>query len=50
MKAKSKKLSTVVEKKDIPKVMETYGKIMKVNMDGLKKVRRVKNKSKQNQG
>lgn len=50
MKAKNKKLSAVVKKSDIPKVMETYGKIMKANMDGLKKAKRVKNKSKALQG
>jgi signal recognition particle subunit SRP14 len=50
MKAKNKKLSAVVKKSDIPKVMESYGKIMKANMDGLKKVKRVKNKSKALQG
>lgn len=50
MKAKNKKLSTIVKKSDIPKVMESYGKIMKANMDGLKKVKRVKNKSKALQG
>lgn len=50
MKSKSKKLSTVVSKKDLPKFMELYGKIMKANMDGLKKVKRVKNKSKALQG
>lgn len=50
MKSKSKKLSTVVNKRDLPKFMELYGKIMKANMDGLKKVKRVKNKSKALQG
>jgi len=50
MKAKNKKLSTVVKKSDIPKVMESYSKIMKANMDGLKKVKRIKNKSKALQG
>lgn len=50
MKAKNKKLSAVVKKSDIPKVMESYGKIMKANMDGLKKVKRVKNKAKALQG
>ncbi|CRK91516.1 CLUMA_CG005177, isoform A [Clunio marinus] len=50
MKAKNKKLSTVVKKSDISKFMESYGKIMKANMDGLKKIKRVKNKSKALQG
>jgi signal recognition particle subunit SRP14 len=50
MKAKNKKLSTVVNKSDLPRFMEQYGKIMKANMDGLKKVKRVKNKSKALQG
>ncbi|KAG5674076.1 hypothetical protein PVAND_004063 [Polypedilum vanderplanki] len=50
MKVKNKKLSTIVKKSDITKVMESYGKIMKGNMDGLKKVKRVKNKTKANQG
>jgi signal recognition particle subunit SRP14 len=50
MKAKNKKLSTVVKREDISKVMELYGKVMKANMDGLKKVKRVKNKSKALQG
>lgn len=50
MKAKNKKISTVVKKSDISKVMESYGKIMKANMDGLKKVKRPKNKTKALQG
>jgi signal recognition particle subunit SRP14 len=50
MKAKNKKISTVVRQQDISKVMESYGKIMKANMDGLKKVKRPKNKSKAVQG
>lgn len=50
MKAKNKKLSTVVKQTDITKFMESYGKIMKANMDGLKKVKRVKNKTKALQG
>lgn len=50
MKAKNKKLATIIKKSDVPKVMESYGKIMKANMDGLKKAKRVKNKSKALQG
>lgn len=50
MKARNKKISTVVKKTDISKVMESYGKIMKANMDGLKKVKRPKNKTKAVQG
>jgi signal recognition particle subunit SRP14 len=50
MRAKNKKLSTVVRRAEISKVMESYGKIMKANMDGLKKVKRVKNKAKALQG
>lgn len=46
MKAKTKKISTVVKADDVSKIMESYGKILKANMDGLKKVKRVKNKSK----
>jgi hypothetical protein len=49
MKAKNKKISTVVKKADISRFMESYGKIMKANMD-LKKVKRPKNKSKALQG
>lgn len=45
MKAKSKKITTVVKATDVSKLMESYGKVMKANMDGLKKVKRVKNKS-----
>uniref|UniRef100_U5EM27 Signal recognition particle 14 kDa protein n=1 Tax=Corethrella appendiculata TaxID=1370023 RepID=U5EM27_9DIPT len=49
-KSKNKKLSTVVKHNDVGRVMESYGKIMKSNMDGLKKVKKNKNKSKAVQG
>ncbi|CAO1434504.1 unnamed protein product [Diamesa serratosioi] len=45
MKAKSKKITTVVKATEVSKLMESYGKVLKTNMDGLKKVKRVKNKS-----
>lgn len=45
MKAKSKKITTVVKATDVSKLMESYGKVLKANMDGLKKVKRIKNKS-----
>lgn len=45
MKAKSKKITTVVKSTDVSKLMESYGKVLKANMDGLKKVKRIKNKS-----
>lgn len=44
--SKSKKLSTVVKHEDVPRFMEVLGKTMKSNMDGLKKVKKTKNKSK----
>jgi signal recognition particle subunit SRP14 len=43
-------LSTVIKSEDVPRIMESFGKIMKASMDGLKKVKRVKNKSKAAQG
>lgn len=39
-------ISTVVKNEDVPRIIESYGKIMKATMDGLKKVKRVKNKTK----
>lgn len=45
MKAKSKKITTVVKATDVSKLMESYGKVLKANMDGLKKVKRIKNKA-----
>lgn len=48
--SKSQKLSTVVKKHDVPKVMESYARIMKISMDGLKKVKKVKSKAKAAQG
>lgn len=44
--SKSKKLSTVVNQNEIMKFMEAYGKVMKTSMDGLKKVKKLKTKSK----
>lgn len=44
--SKSKKLSTVVNQNDVPRIMEGYAKLMKASMDGLKKVKKIKNKSK----
>ncbi|KAG4079939.1 hypothetical protein HA402_006251 [Bradysia odoriphaga] len=44
--SKSKKLSTVVNQNEILKFMEAYGKVMKTSMDGLKKVKKPKIKSK----
>lgn len=43
-------LSTVVKYHDVPKVMESYARIMKSSMDGLKKVKKVKSKAKAVQG
>ena len=48
--SKSRKLSTVVKYHDVPRVMESYARIMKVSMDGLKKVKKVKSKAKAAQG
>lgn len=42
----SRKLSTVVGQTDVPRIMESYAKIMKTSMDGLKKVKKIKNKTK----
>lgn len=44
--SKSKKLSTIVNQSDVPKIMEGYAKLMKASMDGLKKVKKIKNKAK----
>ncbi|GAB0093595.1 Signal recognition particle 14 kDa protein [Sergentomyia squamirostris] len=49
-KSKNKKLSTVVKKNDVPRVMENYARIMKICMDGLKRVKKVKSKAKAAQG
>lgn len=43
-------LSTVIKQHDVPKFMELFGKVMKSNMDGLKKVKKTKNKAKAAQG
>lgn len=43
-------LSTVVKHYDVPRVMESYARIMKISMDGLKKVKKVKSKAKAAQG
>ena len=48
--SKAKKLSTVVKYHDVPRVMESYARIMKISMDGLKKVKKVKSKAKAAQG
>ena len=45
-KSKRKKLSTVVKHDDVGRVMESYAKIMKASMDGLKKVKKTKSKPK----
>uniref|UniRef100_A0A1L8DW86 Signal recognition particle 14 kDa protein n=2 Tax=Nyssomyia neivai TaxID=330878 RepID=A0A1L8DW86_9DIPT len=49
-KSKNHKLSTVVKRSDVPRVMENYARIMKVCMDGLKRVKKVKSKAKAAQG
>jgi len=43
-------LSTIVKQDDVPRIMEGYGLIMKLKMDGLKKVKKVKSKAKAAQG
>lgn len=43
-------LSTVVKHTNVPKMMEEYSKVMKSSMDGLKRVKKVKNKAKAAQG
>ncbi|ETN63273.1 Srp14 [Anopheles darlingi] len=48
--SRSKKLSTVVRRDDVAKFMETYSKVLRSSMDGLKKVKKVKNKAKAAQG
>lgn len=49
-KSKSKKISTVVDQAEVPRIMEFYAKFMKIQMDGLKKVKKVKTKAKATQG
>ncbi|XP_058059491.1 signal recognition particle 14 kDa protein [Anopheles bellator] len=49
-KSRSKKLSTVVKRDEVAKFMETYAKVLRSSMDGLKKVKKVKNKAKAAQG
>ncbi|XP_055643696.1 signal recognition particle 14 kDa protein [Toxorhynchites rutilus septentrionalis] len=48
--SRSKKLSTVVRHDDVAKFMESYSKVLKSSMDGLKKIKKVKNKAKAAQG
>uniref|UniRef100_A0A182MW55 Signal recognition particle 14 kDa protein n=1 Tax=Anopheles culicifacies TaxID=139723 RepID=A0A182MW55_9DIPT len=48
--SRSKKLSTVVKRDEVAKFMESYSKVLKSSMDGLKKVKKVKNKAKAAQG
>lgn len=49
-KSRSSKLSTVVRHDDVGKFMESYAKVLKSSMDGLKKIKKVKNKAKAAQG
>lgn len=44
--SKSRKLSTIVNQDDVPRIMEGYAKVMKSSMDGLKKVKKIKGKAK----
>lgn len=44
--SRSAKLSTVVHPTDVARVMEQYARIMKSSMDGLKKVKKTKSKTK----
>ncbi|XP_075148748.1 signal recognition particle 14 [Haematobia irritans] len=48
--SKSKKISTVVKHEDVPKMMTMYAQFMKSNMDGLKRVKKVKSKAKAAKG
>lgn len=48
--SKSRKISTVVNQNEVPKFMELFGKSLKTNMDGLKKIKKTKNKGKAAQG
>ncbi|KXJ71338.1 signal recognition particle 14 kDa protein [Aedes albopictus] len=48
--SRSKKLSTVVRHDEVAKFMETYSKVLRSSMDGLKKIKKVKNKAKAAQG
>ncbi|XP_001658168.2 signal recognition particle 14 kDa protein [Aedes aegypti] len=48
--SRSKKLSTVVRHDEVAKFMESYSKVLKSSMDGLKKIKKVKNKAKAAQG
>ncbi|XP_004523312.1 signal recognition particle 14 kDa protein [Ceratitis capitata] len=47
---KSKKISTIVRQEDVPKMMNMYAQFMKSNMDGLKRVKKVKSKAKAAKG
>ncbi|XP_053947064.1 signal recognition particle 14 kDa protein [Anastrepha obliqua] len=47
---KSKKISTIVRQEDVPKMMSMYAQFMKSNMDGLKRVKKVKSKAKAAKG
>ncbi|XP_055906207.1 signal recognition particle 14 kDa protein [Eupeodes corollae] len=47
---KSKKLSTVVKQEDVPKMMTMYAQFMRSNMDGLKRVKKIKSKAKAAKG
>nr|XP_014088094.1 signal recognition particle 14 kDa protein isoform X2 [Bactrocera oleae] len=47
---KSKKISTIVRQEDVPRMINMYGQFMKSNMDGLKRVKKAKSKSKAAKG
>lgn len=47
---KSKKISTIVKPEDVPRMMSTYSQFMKSNMDGLKRVKKIKSKTKAAKG
>ncbi|XP_065078360.1 signal recognition particle 14 kDa protein [Ochlerotatus camptorhynchus] len=48
--SRSKNLSTVVRHDEVAKFMESYSKVLKSSIDGLKKIKKVKNKAKAAQG
>uniref|UniRef100_A0A1A9ULZ5 Signal recognition particle 14 kDa protein n=2 Tax=Glossina TaxID=44049 RepID=A0A1A9ULZ5_GLOAU len=48
--SKSKKISTVVRREDVPKMVTMYAQFMRSNLDGLKRVKKVKSKAKAAKG
>lgn len=47
--SKNKKLATIVNQEDVEKFQAAYSQLLRANLDGLKKIKKQKNKSKATQ-